>query len=109
MSFELWQVAAAWRTSMATFWRRPVFISWMSFTATPTAARMFAVVSPILKRAEKTGSFPVIVTSPASGMPRPRIAITSSNPEFIVWKIDEMKGELDLQHYGRVVEPAHTE
>src|SRR5262245_32049097 len=83
MSLELWQVAAAWRTSMATFWRLPVFISWMSVTATPTPARMLAVVSPILKRAEKTGSLPLMVTSPAAGIPRPRIFMTSSNPGFM--------------------------
>src|SRR5262245_40950402 len=85
MSLELWQVAAAWRTSMDTFCRLPVFISWMSVTATPTPARMLAVVSPILKRAENTGSCPLIVTSPAAGMPRPRTFMTSSNPEFMGW------------------------
>jgi len=54
----------------------------MSVTATPTPARMFAVVSPILKRAEKTGSCSLIVTSPSAGMPRPRMFMISLNPEF---------------------------
>ena len=38
-NFELWQVAAAWRTSMATFWRRPVFNSWQRWIDSFTSGR----------------------------------------------------------------------
>src|SRR5262245_66194126 len=64
---------------MVTFWRRPVLSSQMSDTATPTAATADAQVSAILKRVASTGSLPTIVTSPGSGMPRPRTAMISSN------------------------------
>src|SRR5262249_52951926 len=43
-----------------------------------------AHVSPTRKRVESAGSAPVIVTSPGSGAPRPRMAITSSNAVGIV-------------------------
>src|SRR3954451_17034417 len=56
----------------------------MSDTATPTAASAAAQVSAILKRVASTGSLPIMVTSPRSGMPRPRTAMISSNAVGIV-------------------------
>jgi hypothetical protein len=80
--FVLRNAPAARRTSMPTVWRRPVFSSQMSLTAVPTPARTAAQVSPILNWVEKTGSAPVIDTSPSSGMPLPRASMTSWNADF---------------------------
>ena len=83
----LFRVAAAWRTSIATFWRLPDLSSQISETATPTPTRTEAQVSLILKGVEYTGSLPVILTSFSNGNSLPRISITSLNDLFNFWPL----------------------